>query len=190
MANFKRLSEVEFIPTYSDDDAVLLVSNDDVKQVPASEFASFDKLAEVETVDAPGVDDALLLVSDGAVKQMSAAEFAAACGGSSITPIYLYCKETKMSGDLSDYYVSYSGVLDVDGNFNPNDYEEVPTNLYEMFLAGTPIFLEYKPIGGNPKREWTKIIGATSSSSEDKFYAYDIQSEYCSYVTIYKYTEK
>lgn len=185
MADFKKLSDVETIFERGDDDSVLVVSNGDIKQMSVSKLASMDDLVTVEAVDAPGEDDSILLVSDGTVKQVSAAEFAAASGGST-APIYLYAKGTGASSfDLvSNFQVAYSGILYENGVFEGIDFEEVPLNLYELFLAGTPIFVHHCNSSEVNTNMWFKILAASSDNSDDCFWAFDpVSSMYnCFYI--------
>lgn len=94
-------------------------------------MAEFKKISDTEVVEAPGENDNLVLISNGEVKQVSAASFAAAAGGSGASePIRLINNTT-----FTNFY---------DDQCTLEDGSQVPRNLYELYLAGTPILLSFQ----------------------------------------------
>ena len=146
MAEFKKISDVDVINTLTDNDNVVIVGADGVLKQTSSGNLGMD-ITKTEVVEAPEEADNLVLVSNGAVKQIPAATFAAASGGGN-EPIYLVTASTS-DPDLSGYTL-------LDGS-------TPPTNLYDLFLAGTPIF-KVRQVGSNMSTEsWAMCIGATAS---------------------------
>lgn len=84
-------------------------------------------LASTEVIEAPAENDNLLIVSEGAVKQVPAANFAASSGGG-VEPIY----------------VVYVSTMNFEGDYvhcTMEDGSALPTNLYDLYKAGTPIIV-------------------------------------------------
>lgn len=122
-------------------------------------MAEFKKISETEIVEAPEENDTLVLVSDGVVKQVSAAAFAASAGGGA-EPIHLIPRNTNS-------YSSNSFVLE--------DGSDIPSNLYDLYLAGTPILILY--IKDNNKTKWFSVIGAELGDYQKSFTFYDFVEE-------------
>ena len=147
MAEFKKISEVDVLTTLVDGDNVLIVdSNGELKQTAFSNLGT--DITKAEIVDVPTENDTLVLVSDGTVKQVSAATFAAASSGGGVEPIHLFTAST--SGP------SISGFTMLDGS-------DVPSNLYDLFLAGTPIFKNCQVSNYMSDTSWTLCVSATQS---------------------------
>lgn len=91
-------------------------------------MAEFKKISDTEVVEAPAENDNLVLISNGEVKQVSAAAFAAAAGGGGAEAIRLITSVTM--------YTELSG-----SDCTLEDGSAVPSDLYDLFLVGTPILL-------------------------------------------------
>lgn len=107
-------------------------------------MAEFKKISDTEVVEAPAENDNLVLISNGEVKQVSAAAFAAAAGGGGVEPIRLITSVTSNSA-LNDQCTLEDG-------------SEVPSDLYDLFLSGTPIYLNYN-------NGWSLCVIAVSNGS-------------------------
>jgi hypothetical protein len=128
-------------------------------------MAEFKKISETEVVEAPEENDTLLLISNGEVKQVSAAAFAAAAGGGGAEPIRL------INTNTSGYYGN---------NYTLEDGSPIPSNLYDLYLAGTPILIA--SCEDLYHRCWFTVIGArlwAGSGESYDYYFYDyINSTY------------
>ena len=127
MADFKKISDTEVVDALTDMDNVVVIGSDGVLKQTSSSNLGMD-ITKTEVVEAPAENDTLVLVSEGAVKQVSAAAFAAAVGGGA-EPIRLI---TSVTADSAS-----------DGQCTLEDGSSVPSDLYDLFLAGTPIYLQY-----------------------------------------------
>ena len=92
-------------------------------------MAEFKKISDTEVVEAPSENDTLVIVSNGEVKQVSAATFAAASSGGGVEPISLI---TSATGE----YLSTSNTTLYDGS-------EITKNVFDAFITGTPVYLNY-----------------------------------------------
>lgn len=134
-------------------------------------MAEFKKISETEIVEAPEENDTLVLISDGAVKQVSAAAFAASAGGGGAEPIRL------INSSTDGYYSS---------NYTLEDGSPIPSNLYDLYLAGTPIMLTY--CRDSYHRDWFTVIGAQligGSGQYYKYHFYDYKSGRYDILTVY-----
>lgn len=117
------ITKTEVIDERTDDDKFVVVSGGKVKQMSVENF----DIVNSEIVEAPEEDDTLVLVSNGEVKQVSAATFAAASGGGGVEPILVVPSSTG-----GDYWMCKF-----------DDGSDLTPNLYDLFIAGTPIFVAY-----------------------------------------------
>lgn len=147
MTEFKKISDVDVIDTLTDSDHVVIIDSDGALKQTASSNLGMD-ITKTEVVEAPAENDTLVLVSDGTVKQVSAATFAAASGGGGVEPIHLFTLSTN-DPDISEFTL-------LDGS-------EVPSNLYDLFLAGTPIFKNCQVGAGMSSTSWAMCVCATQS---------------------------
>ena len=128
-------------------------------------MSEFKKLSETEIVEAPGENDTIVLVSDGEVKRVSAAAFAAAAGGGGggAEPIRLINKST------GSYYET---------DYTLDDGSAIPSNLYDLYLAGVPILI-CDCYCEAEKNLWYTVIGAQKVNSTNpycNFTFYDFNS--------------
>lgn len=146
MAEFKKISDVDIVTSLSEEDNVVIIgSNGEIKQTASSNLGM--DITKTEIVEAPEENDTLVLVSNGMVKQVSAASFAAASGGG-VNPVYLVTENT------SDSSIE---------RFTQLDGSAVPDNLYDLFLAGTPIFKNCRSGSVMSYNSWTLCVAAKES---------------------------
>jgi hypothetical protein len=144
MAEFKKISDVDVIEELTENDNVLVIGSDGALRQTSSANLGMD-ITKTEVVEAPEETDNLVLVSNGIVKQIPAVTFAAASGGGGVEPIYLFTTSTDGSG--------ISGFTLLDGS-------DVPNNLYDLFLAGTPIFKNCQVYNEMSDTSWTLCVSA------------------------------
>lgn len=155
MTEFKKISDVDVIDTLTDSDNVVIIDSDGALKQTSSGNLGMD-ITKTEVVEAPEETDNLVLVSNGTVKQVSAATFAAASGGG-VEPIYLVPKSTGGSY----------------GSCTLDDGSDLPANLYDLFIAGTPILVAESGSGAINKSKRFLVIAASTSGDQNMFYLID-----------------
>jgi hypothetical protein len=128
MANLKPIADVEVLESLTDGDKVVVIGSDGILKQTASSNLGMD-ITKTETIEEPSVEDTLVVISDGNVKQLPASTFASLCGAAPIVVI-----SSSTNSNLYDYDCMLA------------DGSELPSNLYDLFIAGTPIVLVYNSV--------------------------------------------
>ena len=176
MAEFKKISDVDVINTLTDNDNVVVIGSDGALKQTSSGNLGMD-ITKTEVVEAPAEEDNLVLVSNGTVKQVSAAAFAAASGGGN-EPIYLI----PTGGTPYSYNAN---------NYVTADGSAVPENLYELWLAGTPVFITSADTNNIYHGVYNKVISASAEEDPYVFLFVDmIKGDICYFEQYFGSSEK